>query len=224
MAIHYVYICDMLTSGQRPSAELLLFSFFLLCIVIDVEDGTSTKVSEHIESRGLLLEVSARIRDLEEKISRTKEHEDQLNQQLGNGGEAVHNLKDQIQQSKRKKEHLQKQLNSQTQSKEELLTRLDRMKSKENNTQEQAQKKTDKVKQIMTDLEELKEATSGLKAHLEKQVHRQEEIAQELADITGEVDRESEKRKSKEVLGKLKDLAERENTLQVELKLSLIHI
>ena len=190
----------------------------VFCTMTDVEDGKSTKTSEHVESRGFLHDVDARIRDLEEKISRTKEREDQLNQQLGNGRDALRNLKDQIEKSKQNKEHLQEQLNSHTQCKEELLARLDRIQSKENKIQEQAQKKSDKVKQIKTESEELKEATSGLKAHLQKQVHRQEDIARELEDISDEVDQESEKRKSKEVLGRLKDLAERENTLQVELK------
>jgi len=74
------------------------------------------------------------------------------------------------------------------------------------------------VNQVKVELEQLREATSGLDAHLKKHVHRQAEIEQELRDIVGQVDEEAGKRKSKEVLGRLKELAEWENTLQTELK------
>ena len=75
-----------------------------------------------------------------------------------------------------------------------------------------------KVSQVKLELDQLKEATSGLDAHLKKQVHRQTEIEEELRDLGAQVDDQAGKRKSKEVLARLRELAEWENTLQTELK------
>lgn len=166
----------------------------------------------------LLSAITARIADLEDRISRKREEEEQLNQHLNNGHDARRNLQEQAEQSRQRQEHLREETKKLAQGGTELSARLDRVKSKENDLKEQTQKKSDKVKQVRERIEELKETTSGLEAHLKKQVHRQEDIEDELKEIESRVEQESEKRKSKEVLGRLRDLAERENSLQVELK------
>ena len=156
--------------------------------------------------------------DLQETIRRKQVRETELIDQLKQCYSARDTLQDEVTSSQQHAHLLQQRVIAQTHSRDEMAAKLEKVAEKERALREQAQKKTGKVRQVTADLEQLKEATSGLDAHLKKQVHRQSDIEDELRELAGQVEHESEKRKSKDVLGRLKDLAERENTLQAELK------